>query len=235
MTHDHTDLLAAFADLGNTKLSEHSLDEILSRVASVARRALPGAVDVSITLVRPSGPYTAAYTGDLALKLDERQYEHHRGPCLQAAAEQSTVSVPDAANDSRWAGWALRAAAAGAGSVLSVGLPIIDEVSGALNIYGGRPHAFDDDAIGLAQSFAGYAAVALANAYLYHTTADMVGHLQAAMDSRAVIEQAKGMIMVQQRCSAEEAFALLTRISQNSNRKLRDVAAALVADIRSRP
>jgi len=78
------------------------------------------------------------------------------------------------------------------------------------------------------QTFAGYAAVALANAHLYDTTANLAQQMQAAMDSRAVIEQAKGIIMGDRRCTADEAFAILTRLSQDSNRKLRDIAAALV-------
>jgi GAF domain-containing protein len=231
MTPAPIDPLAAFAELGRVKLSETSLDDVLNRVAATAQQALPGAADVSITLVRQHGPYTAACTGDLALALDERQYENHRGPCLQAAAEHRTISVPDTASDKRWAGWAPRAAAAGAGSVLSVGLPLLDDVSGALNIYGRQPAAFDDRAVSLAQSFAAYAAVALANAYAYHHTSDLARQMQQAMDSRAVIEQAKGIIMAEQRCSADDAFAALTQISQNSNRKLRDVAAALVSAV----
>jgi GAF domain-containing protein len=235
MTHDPSAPLAAFAALGRVKLSETSLDDVLSRVATAAQQALPGVVDVSITLVRHDAPFTAACTGDLALALDERQYEHHRGPCLQAAAEHRTISVPDTASDTRWAGWAPRAAAAGAGSVLSVGLPMLDDVSGAMNIYGRRPAAFDDQAVTLAQSFAGYAAVALANAYAYHNTAGLARQMRQAMDSRALIEQAKGIIMAEQRCSPDDAFALLTRISQNSNRKVRDVAKALVTGIERSP
>jgi GAF domain-containing protein len=235
MTHDPVDPLTAFAELGRVKLSETTLDDVLSQVAAVAQRAVPGAADVSITLVRQDGAYTAACTGELALVLDERQYEHERGPCLQAAAERRTISVPDTANDTRWAGWALRAAAAGAGSVLSVGLPMLQDVSGALNIYGRRPAAFNDQAVTLALSFAGYAAVALANAYAYHGAADLARQLQEAMDSRSVIEQAKGIIMAEQRCSPDDAFALLTRISQNSNQKVRDVATALVTRIQGAP
>jgi AmiR/NasT family two-component response regulator len=102
-------------------------------------------------------------------------------------------------------------------------------VRGALNIYGQEPAAFDDDTVLLAQTFAGYAAVALANAHLYHSTASLAQHMQAAMESRAVIEQAKGIIIGERRCTADEAFAVLTKVSQDSNRKVRDVAAALVA------
>ena len=224
-----SDPVAAFAELGRIKYSETDLNGVLNRVAGLARHTLPGAREVSITLVRDRKPYTAAFTGDMALRLDERQYAEHDGPCLRAAAEKATVSVPDTAADTRWPAWSPRAAQSGAGSVLSVGLPILEDVSGALNIYGGEPGAFDDDTVSLAQTFAGYAAVALANAHLYHSTATLAQHLQAAMESRAVIEQAKGIIMGERRCTADEAFAVLTKVSQDSNRKVRDVAAALVA------
>jgi AmiR/NasT family two-component response regulator len=82
----------------------------------------------------------------------------------------------------------------------------------------------------LAQTFAGYAAVALANAHLYDTQASLAQHMQAAMENRAVIEQAKGIIMGDRRCSPDEAFQILAKLSQDTNRKLRDVATALVAN-----
>jgi GAF domain-containing protein len=233
MAQHPTDPASAFAEFGRIKLGETDLHGVLTRVAELAQGTLPGADEVSITLVRDGRPYTAAYTGEIALQLDERQYEGEAGPCLQAAAGKETVSVPDTATDARWDGWAAKAAAAGMGSVLSVGLPIVESVSGAVNIYGLPPRAFDDDAILLAQRFAGYATVALANAHLHDSTANLAQHMQAAMESRAVIEQAKGIIMGDRRCSADEAFAILTRISQDSNRKLREVAAALVAQVES--
>jgi GAF domain-containing protein len=233
MAQHPTDPEAAFAEFGRIKLGETDLHGVLTRVAELARSALPGADEVSITLIRAGRAYTAAYTGEIALQLDERQYESQAGPCLQAAAEKVTVSVPDTATDTRWDGWAAKAAAAGVGSVLSVGLPILESVSGAVNIYGLQPAAFDDDMVLLAQRFAGYAGVALANAHLHDSTANLAQHMQAAMESRAVIEQAKGIIMGERRCSADAAFAVLTRISQDSNRKLRDVAAALVAQVES--
>jgi GAF domain-containing protein len=229
MTHHPTDPLVALAELGRMKHSDAGLDDVLNRVAGLAKATLPGAGEVSITLVRDRGPYTAVYTGEMALQLDEWQYEQHGGPCLQAAAGNTTVSVPDTADDQRWGDWCARAASAGAGSVLSVGLPILEDVSGALNVYGNGSEAFGHDSVVLAQTFADHAAVALANAHLYHSAVDLVRHLQAAMENRAVIEQAKGIIMAERRCSADEAFAVLTRISQDSNRKVRDVAAALVA------
>ena len=236
MAHDLTDPSAALAELGRIKLGETDFGGVLDRVADLARRTLPGAGQTSITLIRGGGPAeTAAYTGEIALRLDERQYERGAGPCLEAAAGQTTVSVPDPANDARWDGWAEHVAAAGIGSVLSVGLPIRADVAGALNIYGIRPHAFDDHAVRRAQTFGAYASVALANAHLYDTTATLAQHMQTAMESRAVIEQAKGIVMGERRCGPDEAFAILTRVSQDTNRKLRDVAAALVERTRRAP
>jgi GAF domain-containing protein len=228
------DPTAAFAELGHIKLDEANLDQVLSRVADLARRTLPGASEVSVTLIRGSDAHTAAYTGPLALTLDEWQYDHGSGPCLDAAAAAATMSVPNMTKETRWRDWANQAADAGAGSSLSIGLPVQEEVTGALNVYSVDPEAFDDDAVALAQTFAGYAAVALANAHIYDTTATLAQQLRAAMESRAIIEQAKGIIMGQRRCTAEEAFTLLRKVSQDSNRKLRDVATALVAEAHGR-
>ncbi|MGK5684182.1 GAF and ANTAR domain-containing protein [Actinoplanes sp. URMC 104] len=230
MTHDQS----ASAPLAHIRFEDTTLDGFLDRVATLAREAVPGADEVSITLVADAGAYTAASTGDLALLLDLLQYEHQRGPCLQAAAAASTVSAPDTRTDRRWGQWAPRAAAAGAGSVLSVGMPISAGLGGALNIYGREPGALTGDHAVRAEAFARHAAVAIANAHQFYSAATLAAQLQAAMHSRAVIEQAKGVIMAQRRCTPDEAFAYLTRASQDTNHKVRDVAAALIADVARR-
>jgi GAF domain-containing protein len=219
----------AFERLGRMKLGETDLNGVLDQVAHLAKRTIPGADEVSVTLVTENDAHTAAYTGQLALTLDERQYGKGHGPCLDASAAPATLSLPDMATEERWPDWAARARQAGAGSSLSIGLPIHDRVAGALNVYATGSAAFDNDAIILGQTFAGYAAVAIANAHLYDAQANLAQQMQAAMQSRAVIEQAKGIIMGSRRCSPDQAFTILTRVSQDTNRKLRDVAAALVA------
>ncbi|MBM2615848.1 GAF and ANTAR domain-containing protein [Actinoplanes sp. LDG1-06] len=223
MTHDPT----AFAPLGLLRFSETTFDAFLDRVAVLACQAVPGTEAVSITLVGESGAHIAAAVGDIARRLDE----HQRGPGLEAAASLSTVSVPDTGADSRWGHWA----AAGVGSMLSVGLPVSAATTGALTLYGGPPHAFDGDSTVRAEAFAGYAAVAVANAHMFYGATLLASQMQAAMHSRAVIEQAKGVIMAQRRCGPDEAFARLTKASQASNRKVRDVAAALIGDLARNP
>jgi GAF domain-containing protein len=219
----------AFSELGRIKLSDTDLDGVLKTIADLAKRTIPGAAEVSVTLVRGKNAHTAAFTGDLARDLDESQYESGYGPCLDASSTNATFSVPDMADETRWPKWTAQSVEHGVNSSLSIGIPVQEAVTGALNIYALEPDAFDDDAIILGQTFAGYAAVALANAHLYDASATLAQHLQAAMESRAVIEQAKGIIMGERRCSSDEAFRTLVKVSQDSNRKLRDVATALVA------
>ncbi|MEH1057252.1 GAF and ANTAR domain-containing protein [Micromonospora sp. CPCC 206171] len=228
MTHPPTDPADAFAELGRIKLTEGGLDDVLQRVTELAKRALPTPVEVSVTLVRDGTAHTAAFTEDLARDMDERQYAQGRGPCLDAAASGDVMSVPDLAAEDRWPDWAERGVKAGVGSSVSIGLPIQDAVVGALNVYARTPHTFDDDTVEVLQTFAAYAAVALANAQLYDSTATLARQMQEAMASRAVIEQAKGIIMGERRCTPAEAFAILAKVSQDSNRKVRDVAQALV-------
>jgi GAF domain-containing protein len=226
--NNQIDVTDAFSELGRIKLSETDLIGVLSRIAELAKQTLDGAAEVSVTLIRPTGPHTAAFTGQLALELDEYQYEQGYGPCLSAAEKGDTFVVAEMATETRWPNWTTRAAQAGAHSSLSIGLPIQESVNGALNVYGTTAGAFDEDTVQLAHTFVSYAVVALANAHLYDMTASLATNLQAAMDNRAVIEQAKGIIMGERRCTSAEAFAILAKISSGSNRKLRDVAAALV-------
>ncbi|MGW3887772.1 ANTAR domain-containing protein [Micromonospora chokoriensis] len=218
----------ALAELGRVRLDEATLDDTLRHVAELAKRSITGAREVSVTLVRGEAGWTAASTGDLARELDEWQYAQHRGPCLDASASGDTISVPDLVAEQRWPEWAAVARAAGAGSSLSIGLPIQRSVVGGLNVYGGAANAFGPSSIAAAEDFATYAAVALANAQLYEDAATLAEQMREAMRNRAVIEQAKGIVMGDRRCSPEEAFALLSKVSQDTNRKVRDVAAALV-------
>lgn len=222
---DTTDVIR---ELGRIDLGETPMDAVMARVAELARRTVPGAYEVSVTLVRDGGPRTVASTGEPAELIDRWQYESHQGPCLDAAADRTTVCVGDVAAERRWPGWSEHAGSVGVCSALSVGLPIRDRTIGAVNVYATSCRAFDDDAVLLAETFAGYAAVALANADLYHSAAALARQMQSAMDSRAVIEQAKGIIMSQRRCGPDEAFTILSKASQSANRKLRDVAAGLV-------
>ena len=218
----------AFSELARITLADHSLTSVMERVAALAKRTVPGADEVSVTVLDRGRPRSVAFTGQLALDLDERQYERGFGPCLDATAGGELVHVPVMGTEDRWPQWAEEAQAAGGGSLMSIPVPVQREVSAALNVYSATERAFDEHSMELGRTFAAYAGVALANMHLYEAQATVARQLQEAMQSRAVIEQAKGVVMAERRCSVDEAFAVLVKLSQDSNRKLRDVAQALV-------
>jgi transcriptional regulator with GAF, ATPase, and Fis domain len=230
-----TDPQLAFTELGTVILGAQPLERVLEQVAWLALRTLPGADEVSVTLIEGDRPRSAAFTGPLAMALDERQYQAGFGPCLDAAITGDTVTIDDTAHEEVYRDFARHARAQHVTATLSVGLPIPQRVIGALNIYGTRGRSFDADSARLAETFAGYAAVALANAALYQSTVDLAENLQQAMHSRAVIEQAKGILMGQNRCTPDAAFAMLSNVSQRENRKLRDVARTIVARVAHGP
>jgi GAF domain-containing protein len=218
----------AFAQLARIALADSSMHSVMTKVAEISRRVVPGADEVSVTLVEKGDARTVASTGQLAVDLDEVQYAHDRGPCLASIAEGGPVEIPVIADEHRWPEFVTAAVGRGAGSSLSVPVPVQRGVAAALNLYSRHPRAFDDEGRALADAIADYAAVAIANMHVYEAQSRVAEQLQTAMQSRAVIEQAKGILMGRQRCTADEAFAQLVALSQRSNRKLRDVAQVLV-------
>jgi AmiR/NasT family two-component response regulator len=117
---------------------------------------------------------------------------------------------------------------------MSVPLPLQTELVGALNCYARVPEAFSGSA-DAGSELAAHVAVAVSNAMGFLDAAAMAEQMRAAMASRSVIEQAKGIIMAQNRCDAEQAFTVLRRGSQGRNVKLRDLAHDLVARIAAPP
>ncbi len=223
----HNARVAAFAELGQIVHGDVPLDTILQRIAEQARQLIPELTEVSVTLIDNGRPRTVVFTGTLASYLDERQYEAGFGPCTDAAISGNTIIVDTADSTSPYAGFGTIAARHGIRHVVSVGLPIPQRTVGALNMYSDTEGPISADSVGLAEAFAIYAGVAVANAALYQATASQAEDMLSAMRSRAVIEQAKGIIIAQRHCSPEEAFAVLARTSQTENVKLRDLAVQL--------
>jgi GAF domain-containing protein len=220
----------ALERLGRLSLRELSMEGLLQIVADLAKTVLPGNPEASVTLVVKDHPTTVASTGQLATDLDESQYERGHGPCLHAARTGELIEIGDTRTDPRWPDYLPRAAEHGALSTLSVPLAIDDDeqVTGALNIYAREPHAFDEDSRSAATRFAPYAAVAAGNLHAYQSARDMAANLRAALESRGVIDQAKGILMARHKLTADQAFQILVRMSMKTNRKLHAVADDLV-------
>ncbi|MGY1812316.1 GAF and ANTAR domain-containing protein [Blastococcus sp. SYSU D00820] len=222
------DATAALEELGRISLQEHSMESLLQTVADLAHRVLPGRPETSVSVMVDDRPVTVVYQGELARDCDESQYGRGYGPCLEAAARGETVEIPDMRTETRWPDYARSAAERGALSSLSIPLPISEGIRGAVNVYAHRPRAFDDEAREIAGRFAPYAAVAASNLYAYESARDVAENLRLALESRATIDMAKGMLMERFALTPDLAFQVLVRVSMSTQTKVRVVADRLV-------
>jgi GAF domain-containing protein len=220
----------ALERLGRLSLRELSMDSLLQTVADLTKSVMPGNPEASVLLLVKDRPTTVVSTGELATELDETQYEKGHGPCLHAARTGELTEIPDTRAEDRWPDYTPRAVEHGNLSSLSIPLAIDpdEQVTGALNIYARRSHAFDRASRSVATRFGPYAAVATGNLYAYQSARDMAENLKVALESRAVIDQAKGVLMERYKLTPDQAFQRLAQASMNANRKLRDVADHLV-------
>jgi GAF domain-containing protein len=208
---------------------DRSLIPLLQRVADLAVDQLDGCDMAGVTLVQGERPTTAVFTEADAPEIDRAQYDTGRGPCVDAARTGEILRIDDTVTDDRWPEFAAAAADHGVRSTLSLPLHADDAVLGALNLYSRHVGAFDDNdqIVGV---FVAHAATSLANATAFSAAHVLSEQLQEALDSRAVIEQAKGILMAEHGFDADAAFDALKLRSQHANRKLRDLAAIVVQD-----
>jgi GAF domain-containing protein len=217
-------------NLSRVVLVDRSLSEVLTELTEIAVRGIPGAEASSITLLRDDKAFTAAYSGEMALAADELQYEHGYGPCMDAGRGGVLLRVDEMRTEQRWPEYVahlLRTSPIR--SSLSVPLPYQGSSIGALNNYATRPGAFaSPESLRAASDVAEAVAVAVANADAHAQLFDQARNMRIAMESRAVIEQAKGVLMAQRHVDADQAFEILREASQRYNRKLRDIAFGIV-------
>jgi GAF domain-containing protein len=225
----------AFDELGRLSLAEHSLQSVLDKVTALAAGVLPGEPATSMTIVSEGRATTVASSHPLAVELDLVQYGQHAGPCLEAAITGRPVEVPDTSTDDRWGRFPRLAADRGCRGILSFPLPPQELITGGLNVYARTSQPLDERTRDTAARFAAYAVVPVSNMYLYETAVGRAQHLQAALDSRAVIDQAKGILMERFKFSADQAFSALARVSMETNTKVRDVATRFVETGELRP
>ena len=225
-----TDLLAIAEALQAVtgRASEAGARPPLDELVHATLEQIPAATCVSVTVLRGGRFRTASSTDDVALQADALQYEIGSGPCVDAILDDNVYVTDDVAHDDRWRQWGERVSAElGLRSVLAYRLTLLDESEAvaALNVYSDRPAAFDDRAIGTGLVLATHGSL-LVTAQLAR---DKAANLLRAMESNREIGVAMGILMHRHRLDREQAFAVLRVASQDSNRKLAEVASE-VAD-----
>jgi GAF domain-containing protein len=214
---------AAFASLSRMILEEEPLDAILLGVAQSARRTIKQARDVSVTMIDDDQASTVVFTGALAIDLDQVQYETGSGPCLEAARAGSTLVVDHGQPDTPFPAFSQHARERGVSYSVSVGLQVPARVVAGLNIYLTSDDPPDEESLQLAQTFATYAGVAVANSALPKDSDELAG-LRLAIRSRVIIDQAKAVLVANNDYSGDEALAALITTSARRRRRLVDTA-----------
>jgi hypothetical protein len=201
-----------------------SIGITLRGVTASCVELVEGVASADILLISPPcEPFlSVAATSQLAVDANGMQERFGEGPCLDAAAGDSMVLCNDLREDARWPRFAEAAVASGVHSIMSFQLYTHDKRMGALNLVGIEPQAFTAQSQAVGAMFATHAAVAL-------ITNDERLQFKSALASRDIIGQAKGMIMERFGVGAVRAFELLTKVSQNTNRRVAEIAEELVA------
>ena len=225
-----TDLLAiaealhAVAARASETGSRPPLDELVHGTLE----QLAAASTVSVTVLRGGRFSTAASTDEQSRRADALQYEVGSGPCVDAILDDTIYVTEDVACDQRWSLWGKRVSTElGLRSVLAYRLSLLDDSGAvaALNVYSDRLGAFDDRAVGAGLVLATHGSL-LVTAQLAR---DKAANLLRAMESNREIGVAMGILMHRHKLDREQAFAVLRVASQDSNRKLAEVASE-VAD-----
>lgn len=198
---------------------EHGdVESTLQAITTAAVATVPNAEQCGITyVIERKKVESRAATSDLPKAVDALQERVGQGPCIDAAWEQQIVRVDDVRADQRWPEFTSEAHALGVGSMICFQLFVEGDRLGAMNLYAATAGAFDDESEEVGLMLASHAAIALAGA-------EHEQNLRIGMSSRDIIGQAKGILMERHRLTADQAFGVLARVSQELNRKLADVA-----------
>lgn len=216
-------LAHTLGDLAVHMQAQQDSADILRTIVDAAAGIVPGARWAGISLIEGRRVVAVVPTDPIVAKLDELQTELGDGPCITALRDHHTIHIDDMSSDPRWPQFARQARELGVHSLLSFQLFVESGNLGALNLYAGEAGVFGQDSIETGTIIAQHAAVAMAGA-------TALSQFHAALASRDVIGQAKGILMHRDNLTGLQAFNTLARASKETNIKLVDVARWLVAE-----
>ena len=221
-------LAAGLEGLAGLLTGHRPLRETLVLIAEFAVEAIPGAEGAGLTMLEVAEPQTVVASAEFVHAVDDVQYRLGEGPCLLAVETGKTQTSGSLGGDARWPRFGPRIGRMGVHSVLSLPLLLPDQVVGALNVYAHPKDAFGASSVRIGELFARPAAVSVYNAQVLAQSQLLAGQLKEALTSRAVIDQAIGIIMSRTGAGPEEAFERLRTRSQAEHIKVAEVSRVLV-------
>jgi hypothetical protein len=232
---EYRDRHAATVSLQASLLENPTVEAFLQAVADRAAEHVSSHAACSVTVLANGAYQCAASSRDEVMKADLVEYQTLSGPCVEAASSGIETVVEDLRSDGRWPEWASASLRLGFLSAAGVPADTGDGVQMALDLYSTEAGAFGEPELRRARLYAEEAARTLRLCRALAEQATLAEHLQAALTSRPVIDQALGVIMGQSRVSADEAFQVLTAASQHRNVKLRELAGQLIESLTGHP
>jgi GAF domain-containing protein len=218
-------------------LTDGDLQRELRGVAGAALLGVPGCDGASVSVIVEGRPQTLGATDRVILELDLIQYETGQGPCLSAITTGTTVRVDVVGTEERFVHFATAAADAGFLSVLSLPVVVDGEAAASLNLYSTSPNGFDETSETNATVLAAQVGVAIAKSRVLASGDAAVTLAQRELDERTEINQAQGMLMALETCTARQADGLLRSAAATNHESLVAAArrvAATVSEV-SRP
>jgi hypothetical protein len=224
----------ALGDAVRTRLREllsttGEVEEYLQSAVESVAGLIESDGSYTLSTVLYGDPVTVATTDRNAWEADQVEFDVADGPCFEVLVKGEVFGGIDLRTDRRWPAWAAVATLLGFGSALAVGGTLESGQKLVLNGYGGTDALLGPDVVDRAQQFVDELTFTMPIALRLARQWTEVSQLQEALASRSTIDQALGVLMSQNRCTRDEAFAVLRRASQNRNIKLRDVAAAIIS------
>lgn len=224
-----------FVQLHDIIMGSSNVADFLTELATVAASAVSEDagvfVECGVTLQRRKHSATIAGSSERAVVLDKLEQVLGEGPCIAALDAMKPIVLSNVKTDTRWPKYQKLLAENGCGSVLGVPLALDEHQAAALNFFAAEPDIFAPEVVRRAEGFADLAGRALRLALRIADAQNMADDLAAAMANRTTIDLACGVIMAQNRCSQDEAMAMLTKASSHRNQKLRDLAAGVIGRV----
>lgn len=222
-------IVASFVELADTLITDFDVVDMLTTLASRCVELLDAAA-AGILLADSSGHLRVlASSSDAVDLLELFQVQNDEGPCMDAYTTGTIVVTDDLAADSRWPKFAAESLAAGFPAVCAIPMRVRSDVIGCVNLFVVEPRQLTDDDVRLGQALSDIACIAIFQQRATQSSAAREEQLQDALNSRVVIEQAKGIIGERGDMRMDEAFARLRRYARSNNLRLADVAAGVVA------
>lgn len=218
-----TSIRSAMVELIQGPASDTALQKTLLGITTSAVELIDGVDYADVLVIHEGESRSVAATGSLIVELDAVQLQLKQGPCLEAAVGGAMIRCTDMREERRWPAFAAAAVTAGVLGTLSYQLILHNNATGALNLFGRETRRVDEAGEAMGAILATMATVAL-------MTAATHVQFEAALASRDIIGQAKGILMNHYKIDADRAFELLKDLSQRGNTPLRVIAQRIIED-----